>query len=97
MQDSFENLLLYLVAGTRGGYTRGMIIHSLLKKPMNAHQVSKAVKVDYKTAEYHLKLLVENEVLNVIRKGSYGAVYIPSPMMKESRAQFDDIWAGFGK
>ena len=97
MQDSIHNLLLYLVAGTRGGYTRGLIIHALFKKPMNAHQLAKALKIDYKTAQYHLDLLVENNVIAVIKKGSYGAVYLPSDYLRESKKSFDGIWKGFGK
>ena len=92
MQDSFSNILLYLVAGTRGGHMRGLIISALIKKPMNAHQISKSVKIDYKTAEYHLKILVENNVLSVIKKGSYGAVYVPSDVLKSSLKSFNEIW-----
>jgi len=97
MTDSIANLLLYLVAGTRGGHTRGLIIHALIKQPMNAHRLAKALGIDYKTAQYHLDLLSENNLLSVIKKGSYGAVYLPSGLLLESKRQFDLIWKGFGK
>ena len=97
MLDSVSNLLLYLVAGTRGGLTRGQIISALLKRPMNAHQLAKHLEIDYKTAQYHLDLLVENNILSVIKKGSYGAIFLPSELLNSSKSSFEEIWKGFGK
>ena len=96
MQDSFTNLMFYLLEGTRGGETRTRILDALFKRPMNKNQLAKTVKLDYKTVEHHLKLLVENDFLSIIKKGSYGAVYLPSQTLRSSKKEFDEIKERFG-
>ena len=92
-----KNLLWYLVAGTRGGETRGKIIKLLNKKPSNANKISEILKLDYKTVRHHLEVLEKNNVITVINKGNYGAVYFLSELMQANIKIFDEIWAKFGK
>lgn len=85
-----------MIAGTRGGETRGKIISALMKKPQNAHKLSKSLGFDYKTIQHHLKILIENRILTAINKGSYGAVYFISDELKQNIDIFNDIWERFG-
>lgn len=91
-----KNLLWYLVAGTRGGESRARIIDSIRKKPSNIHQLSKRLGMDYKTAQYHVNMLEENNILSAVKKGSYGAVYFLSAEMEKNIDDFEEIWKRFG-
>ena len=63
---SMRQLLWYLLAGTRGGGTRIMMIDAIRNKPMNAHQLAQLLRLDYKTIQHHLKVLTENNIFSVI-------------------------------
>ena len=92
-----KNLLWYLVAGTRGGETRGKIIEFLKKNPSNANRIAEILKLDYKTVRHHLDVLEKNNVITSINKGNYGAVYFLSEDMKANYNLFGEIWEQFGK
>jgi predicted ArsR family transcriptional regulator len=91
-----KQILWYLIAGTRGGMTRGMIIDLLRKKPLNANKIAEKLDLDYKTARHHLDVLQKNSVLHAVGE-NYGAVYFFTDQMEEDMATFDDIWKRFGK
>lgn len=92
-----KNLLWYLIAGTKGGETRGRIIELLRKTPCNAHKIKEMLKLDYKTIRHHLNVLEKNNIITTVNKGNYGAVYFLSEIMKADIAVFDAIWVRFGK
>ena len=92
-----KNLLWYLLAGTRGGETRGKIIELLHQHPSNAHQISSALRLDYKTIRHHLHVLEKNNIITPVNKGNYGAVYFLSDLMKENLHLFGEILVRFGK
>ncbi|MBI2661808.1 winged helix-turn-helix transcriptional regulator, partial [Candidatus Woesearchaeota archaeon] len=69
-----KNLLWYLIAGTKGGETRGRIIEFLSKKPSNANKIAEMLKLDYKTVRHHLEVLEKNNIVVAVNKGKYGAV-----------------------
>jgi DNA-binding transcriptional ArsR family regulator len=92
-----KNLLWYLVAGTKGGETRGKIICFLKEKPSNANKIAEMLKLDYKTVRHHLEVLEKNNIIYSINKGNYGAVYFLSELMNASFNLFEEIWAKFGK
>ena len=85
-------LLSYLITGTRGGITRGRIIETLRKNPVNMHQLAKTLKLDYKTIKHHIAVLLENGVISAVREGSYGAMYHLSIDMEENIGLFEEIW-----
>ncbi len=69
-----RKLLLYLFTGTRGGYTRLRIIMLLIERPLNTHQLSKELGLDYKAIQHHMKVLEKNNL--VIKVGDkYGAIF----------------------
>ena len=92
-----KNLLWYLIAGTKGGETRGKIIDLIRKKPSNANKIAEILKLDYKTIRHHLEILEKNNVITPINKGKYGAVYFLSDFMEQNINIFDGIWDQFGK
>ena len=92
-----KNLLWYLIAGTRGGETRGNIIELLNKTPSNANKIAGILNLDYKTVRHHLSVLEKNHIITSINKGNYGTVYFLSEIMKANLPLFNEIWARFGK
>ena len=61
--------------GSRGGYTRARILKALMEKPMNKHQLSRELGLNYKTIEHHIRVLVENKIVEPSSPGKYGSVY----------------------
>lgn len=92
-----KNLLWYLIAGTKGGETRGRIIDFLKENPSNANKIAEMLKLDYKTIRHHLEVLEKNNIITAVNKGNYGAVYFLSELMNASYGVFGEIWAKFGK
>ena len=92
-----KNLLWYLVAGTKGGETRGRIIELIKKNPSNANKIAEILKLDYKTVRHHLEVLEKNNIIVAINKGKYGAVYFLSELMEQNIKVFGEIWEQFGK
>jgi len=92
-----KNLLWYLIAGTKGGETRGRIINLLNENPSNANKIAEVLNLDYKTIRHHLEVLEKNNILTAVNRGNYGAVYFLSEPMKAELNAFNEIWARFGK
>ncbi len=92
-----RNLLWYLIAGTKGGKSRGKIICLLNEKPSNANKIAETLNLDYKTVKHHLNVLEKNNIILAINKGDYGAVHFLSEQMKSNMNFFDEIWVQFGK
>lgn len=92
-----KHLLWYLIAGTRGGETRGIIISFLKHTPSNANRITTALKMDYKTVRHHLGILEKNRIIMAVNKGNYGAVYFLTPEFEKDYAVFGEIWKRFGK
>ena len=92
-----KNILWYLIAGTKGGETRGRIIELLNKNPSNANKIAETLKLDYKTIRHHINVLEKNNTITAVNKGDYGAVYFLSEIMKANLQVFNEIWARFGK
>ena len=69
-----RKLLFYLFTSTRGGFTRLRIIMMLLEKPLNTHQLSQELNLDYKAVQHHMKVLEKNNMVTKIGE-KYGAIY----------------------
>lgn len=82
-----KKLLCYLIEGTRGGKTRALILRHLTEKSYNAHQLAKALNMDYKTIRHHLKVL---EKKGIITKGQdeYAGLYF---IAKNIESDLDDM------
>jgi DNA-binding transcriptional ArsR family regulator len=88
-----EQLLWYLLAGTRGGFNRIRIIEVLSKRPYNAHQLSEKLKLDYRTMRHHLDVLIKNHVLARPEGEAYGSMYFISGAMKGNMEVFERVKA----
>jgi DNA-binding transcriptional ArsR family regulator len=55
----------------------------LKARPMNAHQLSKELDMDYKTVRHHLEVLEKNGLVERLG-GDYGAVYAPSEILQKN-------------
>ena len=94
--SSIKNILYWLLANSLGGLNRGKILIELFTKPQNANELSKNLKIDYKTVRYHLKVLEENGLITSVG-GGYGKTYFPSESIEENKTIFDEIWDKIGK
>ncbi len=92
-----KQILWYLLAGTRGGETRGNIISFIRKTPSNANRIAEMLDLDYKTVRHHLEILEKNRILLAINKGTYGAVYFVTPEFEANKEVFEGIWERFGR
>lgn len=90
-----KQILWYVLAGTRGGPTRILIIQALRKRPFNANQLAEKLKLDYKTVQHHLRVLIDNGVITA-NKAKYGAGYFLSEELERNIGFLDEILAQFG-
>ena len=90
MTSNLGRVLWYVFATTRGGPTRIRIVELLLRRPYNMHQLSKELKMDYKTVQHHIKILEENSII-ITEEKKYGSIYFPSPMFEEEKGAFKEI------
>ncbi|MCE8425671.1 MAG: helix-turn-helix transcriptional regulator [Candidatus Methanoperedens sp.] len=77
-----------MLAGTRGGYTRGFILNKLADKPYNTNQLAEALNIDYQTASHHLDVLANNGIIT----STYGKIYFLSKDMEANLNDFNQIW-----
>jgi DNA-binding transcriptional ArsR family regulator len=91
----FEKSLEFLIVATKGGINRGRIIESLLKKELKANQLSKQLKLDYKTVTHHLEKLAKDNI--VFQKSpKYGGNYAIT-FDKLQKECFHKMWQKFGQ
>jgi DNA-binding transcriptional ArsR family regulator len=93
---SIRRVLLWLIAGSRGGQTRGRIIIALKGTPQNANRLSENLNMDYKTIRHHLEVLRKNSIITTVGEG-YGITYFLSSDMEQNYALFEEIWGKIGK
>jgi len=84
-----RKLLFYLFTSTRGGLTRLRIIMMLLEKPLNTHQLSLELHLDYKAVQHHMKVLEKNNMVSKIGE-KYGAVYHLSNFLEINISALDE-------
>jgi DNA-binding transcriptional ArsR family regulator len=66
---------------------RARMLKLLNERPMNAHQLTKALGVNYRTVMHHLNILLENGL--VVAEGpKYGTLYFPSKTFIEHSEVF---------
>jgi predicted transcriptional regulator len=69
--------------GMSGRYTRLRIICAITGDPMNSMQLSKQLKLDYKTIQHNLEVLEKNNL--ILRKGEgYGDLFFPSELISSN-------------
>lgn len=85
-----------MIAGTRGGQTRALLLKLLIDRPYNANQLAEAMSMDYKTIRHHLDVLTKNGVITM-EGDKYGAMYFISKQMEANLDEFNQIWEKIDK
>jgi DNA-binding transcriptional ArsR family regulator len=85
-----RRLFYWLLVGSKGGPTRLSIILKLKDGPANANQLATSLKLNYKTVQHHLEILVENRMV-VASGGRYNVVYSISPELWENMDILESI------
>ena len=57
---------------------RARMLQLICHTPMNANQLSEAMNVNYRTAKFHLDVMLRNGLVKA-EGPKYGMVYFPSP------------------
>ena len=86
-----ERALYWIIAGTMGGKNRARIIKELLKKPQNTNQLSKTLKLDFKTVQHHLKVLEKNKLVMYKGGGGFAKIYFLSQMLEDNINSFNKL------
>lgn len=77
MEKFKDKELANLLIGRKGGITTVIITDEILHHPSNANQLSKVLKLDYKTITYHLDIMIDYKYLEK-EKFSNSYLYYPS-------------------
>jgi predicted transcriptional regulator len=91
-----KRILLYLIAGTKGGINRARILKSLKAEPKNTNRLAQELQLDYKTVQHHIDVLVEHKLIEPSKQDAYGALYFLTPLMEDGYQMFEEIWAKIG-
>ena len=89
--NTFNNKELNtLLLGRKGGPTSIRIIDAILERPLNAYQLSKLLKLDYKTITYHVTLFCESDFL-IKEKEGYGPLFYPTKKLLDNINEYEKI------
>ena len=78
-----DEIFSSVFTGMSGRYTRLRIICAITGDPMNSMQLSKQLKLDYKTIQHNIEVLEKNNL--IIRKGEgYGDLFFPSDLISSN-------------
>lgn len=80
LERQMRKTLEFVVGGTRGGPTRLAIMREIAARPRNTNELSKILGIDYKTTEYHLRVLKDNGLV-VQGAEKYGSKFSVSPFL----------------
>jgi predicted transcriptional regulator len=87
-----KRLFWFIFAATRGGMNRIRIILHLRNMPTNTHKLAKAMGLDYKAVQHHLRTLERNNLVTKVGS-NYGVTYFPSVLFEDGEVIFDEIVA----
>ncbi|MCX6650941.1 MAG: winged helix-turn-helix domain-containing protein [Methanomassiliicoccales archaeon] len=90
-----KTILWWLIAGSKGGINRARIIEALHGRPYNANQLTVMLGLDYKTIRHHLKVLVDNRIIESNTGEKYGTMYFLSTEMEGNYNLFIEIYSKF--
>ncbi len=88
-----KNLLWMVFAGSRGGQNRIKMTLALKKSPLNAHQLSKELGLNYRAIQHHIGVLEKNNLVSHVGQ-KYGTTYFLSTFLEVNLEIFDEIVAG---
>jgi predicted transcriptional regulator len=80
----------------KGGKNRIDILCLLLKDSLNANQIKEVLRLDYKTVQHHLRLLLKNKFISNSGK-TYGSHYMLTEEFRSQIHLFNEILAKINK
>jgi DNA-binding transcriptional ArsR family regulator len=90
--DSFSRVLWWLFASSAGARTRTGVVRALREQPRNAQQLAQALAMDYTTVRHHLKVLMQNRLVESTGP-HYGQVYALAPPLEARWEELERIAA----
>lgn len=75
---------------------RARILQALHGRGMNAHQLARALGVDYTTVRHHLHILVDHQIVERTG-GSYATVYLLTDRLMELYPGVESLFEEAGK
>ena len=78
-----KELFSKVFTGMSGRYTRMRIICAITEEPLNARELSKKLKLDYKTIQHNIKVLESNNLILRVGEG-YGDLFFPSDILSSN-------------
>ena len=91
---SLKRSLWQIFSGTRGGKTRMRIFLEIKKRPCNINCLSKKLDLDYKTVQYHVRILRRSKIIEPETESRYGCLYFVSPSIENNMSIMNDIING---
>ncbi|MCX8200728.1 MAG: winged helix-turn-helix domain-containing protein [Candidatus Caldarchaeum sp.] len=85
-----RRLFWWVLSGTRGGPTRLLILMKLRDGPANANRIAASLRLNYKTIQHHLEILLENRFVEA-DEGKYDVKYRLAPIVLENMDILDSI------
>ena len=85
-----KRLLWFVFAGSRGGFNRLRLVRTIKEKPLNANQLAKELKLDYKAIQHHVKVLEKNNIVTKVGE-KYNVTYFISTFLEVNIDTFNEI------
>ncbi len=85
-----KRLLWFVFAGSRGGLNRLRLIQIIKEKPLNANQLAKELKLDYKAIQHNVKVLEKNNIITKVGE-KYNVTYFISTFLEVNMDTFNEI------
>ena len=85
-----KRLLWFVFAGSRGGFNRLRLVQTIKEKPLNANQLAKELKLDYKAIQHHVKVLEKNNIITKVGE-KYNVTYFISTFLEVNMDTFNEI------
>jgi DNA-binding transcriptional ArsR family regulator len=85
-----KRLLWFVFAGSRGGLNRLKIISKLRENPFNTNQLAKAMGLDYKAIQHHIRVLEKNNMITKVGE-KYNVTYFISTYLEVNMEAFEEI------
>ncbi len=85
-----KHLLWMVFAASRGGQNRVRIVFALKQTPLNTHQLTKKLDLNYRAIQHHLGVLEKNNLISHLGE-NYGMNYFLSTFLEVNMAVFDDL------
>ncbi len=85
-----KRLLWFVFAGSRGGFNRLRLVRTIKEKPLNANQLAKELRLDYKAIQHHVKVLEKNNIVTKVGE-KYNVTYFISTFLEVNMDTFNEI------